>query len=502
MTADPLFAIAMDAAVPPLPNSYWVIAGKIAGGEHPRGVNVEDTQQRLQRLLDAGVNTFIDLTMPAELTAYDPLLPAHVEYERKPIPDHSVPTQSEHMAETLGMIHDALQRGRCIYVHCRAGIGRTGTVLGCFLSDRGFPGEAALEQLNDRWQQCERSTVWRTVPETSAQVKYVLEWAALRALWQETGLYTVVPEQTDRFTGALLGLAVCDALAAGTQLRPPGSFVPVSGLQGGGPFELPMGAWGDDTSMALCLADSLLVSGGCDARDQVQRYLQWQQNGYLSSTGAAVGITPSVARALASAQWRKQFFAGSHDPKQLDREPLTRIAPVVMYYYADRDAAMHNAAESARTTCQAPLVLAACRLFAAMLHAALRGAPKSEVLAPDPALWSPANFKGSLVRLNDIAAGQLRPRSVGDIVSDGDALQALEAAVWVFRASATFRDGALMAANLGRDSDIIGALYGQLAGSHYGAIGVPPAWRSALLRAAMIEDFAARLSAHASTAVA
>src|SRR3569833_3287693 len=184
----------------------------------------------------------------------------------------------------------------------------------------------------------------------------------------------------DRFIGALVGLAVGDAVAAATQYRRPSSFTPVGDMLGGGPFDLPRGGWSDDTSMALCLADSLLERNGFDARDQVERYRRWQQQGYLSATGQCVGITSSTARAIAMAQWRRQALFGSHDPAQQDPEPLSRVAAAVLFYFATSGEAINQATEAARTTCQAPAVLDACRALARALYAALTVQPKSTVL--------------------------------------------------------------------------------------------------------------------------
>ena len=92
--------------------------------------------------------------------------------------------------------------------------------------------------------------------------------------------------------------------------------------------------------MALLLAESLLEREGFDAHDQVQRYARWQREGYGSATGQCVGISANVARALATAQYKRQPFAGSHDPEQLDKDPLSRVAPVVMYFFADAPAAV------------------------------------------------------------------------------------------------------------------------------------------------------------------
>jgi ADP-ribosylglycohydrolase len=132
--------------------------------------------------------------------------------------------------------------------------------------------------------------------------------------------------------------------------------------------------------MALCLADSLLESDGFDSRDQMERYRRWQQEGYLAATGRCVGITASTARAIAMAQWRRQAFFGSHDPNQLDPEPLSRVAPAVLFFFATSGPAVDQATEAARTTCQSPVVLEACRSLARALYAALSGQPKAVVL--------------------------------------------------------------------------------------------------------------------------
>src|ERR1700722_7905802 len=162
----------------PLRNSYWVVPGKVLAGEHPGGTTREATLERLQRLFAAGVECFIDLTEPGELKPYDVELPFSVEYLRKPIRDHGIPAQRLHMAEILDCIHDAVQSGRCVYVHCRAGIGRTGMVIGCLLMERGLAGDAALDELNRLWQFSERSQSWGSVPETDEQVAFVRKWKA------------------------------------------------------------------------------------------------------------------------------------------------------------------------------------------------------------------------------------------------------------------------------------------------------------------------------------
>src|SRR5580704_5534746 len=113
-------------ATPPLPNSYWLIPGRVLAGEHPGGASAEVTRERLGKLLGAGIDSFIDLTHKRELPAYEKLLPDGIEYLRRPIPDHGVLSDPKDMAALLAHIAGRLRAGRILYLHCRAGIGRTG----------------------------------------------------------------------------------------------------------------------------------------------------------------------------------------------------------------------------------------------------------------------------------------------------------------------------------------------------------------------------------------
>ena len=168
--------------LPPLPNTYWVIPGRFLAGEYPGGGDEVSTRRRLQRLHDAGINYFLDLTEVDELTPYRQFLPPETTYLRHSIPDEEVPMAFTHMQTIQTRVRAALTFHRSIYVHCRAGIGRTGTVVGCFLVEQGLEGKPALKQLNVLWQQSERSKSWPTVPQTSAQATYIRRWPVHRKL--------------------------------------------------------------------------------------------------------------------------------------------------------------------------------------------------------------------------------------------------------------------------------------------------------------------------------
>jgi hypothetical protein len=163
----------------PLPNTYWVIPGRLLAGEYPLGADDADARPRLALLREAGIDYFVDLTEDGELPGYRHLLPAHSQHVRSAIADTWVPKNVAQMQHILSDIRAALALGRCIYVHCRAGIGRTGLVVGCFLAEEGGGGKAALKLLNRLWRESERAKTWPKVPQTVEQADYIRRWPKL-----------------------------------------------------------------------------------------------------------------------------------------------------------------------------------------------------------------------------------------------------------------------------------------------------------------------------------
>jgi ADP-ribosyl-[dinitrogen reductase] hydrolase len=295
----------------------------------------------------------------------------------------------------------------------------------------------------------------------------------------------------DRFSGCLLGLAVGDALGTTVEFKQRGTFAPVTDIVGGGPFRLAPGEWTDDTSMALCLADSLLERDGFDPTDQMERYLRWWQEGYRSSTGRCFDIGTTVAKAL---QFYKHFgepLAGSTDPHTAGNGCIMRLAPIPMFYAADTAAAQHYAGESSRTTHAADECIDAARLLAGMLCRALNGATKHDVLLGDAG----TDFRSP--NISAIARGEYLQFAEEQIRGTGYVVASLEAAAWCFAQTDTFDAAVLRAANLGDDADTTAAVCGQLAGAVYGEGGIPRRWLNLLTMKEEIAMLAQRLWAHA-----
>ncbi len=296
-----------------------------------------------------------------------------------------------------------------------------------------------------------------------------------------------------RYRGCLLGLAVGDAVGTTVEFAPPGTFPPVADMVGGGPFRLQAGEWTDDTSMALCLAESLLERGGFDAADQMERYLRWYHHGHLSSNGRCFDIGNTVSSALRRYERTGDPWAGSTDSTSAGNGSIMRLAAVPLFFAADAARAVAMSGDSSRTTHGAPACVDACRYLGGLILGALRGEPKDVLLSPR---YSPAGVEpwaGLDPDIAAIAGGSFAHRSPPDIKGSGYVVRSLEAALWAFHRADSFVEGCLLAVNLGDDADTTAAVYGQLAGAYYGEAGIPAPWRERLAQGALIIDFADRL---------
>ncbi|WP_339433404.1 MULTISPECIES: ADP-ribosylglycohydrolase family protein [unclassified Pseudomonas] len=294
------------------------------------------------------------------------------------------------------------------------------------------------------------------------------------------------PSLTERYRGALLGLACGDAVGTTVEFKPRGSFQPLTDMLGGGPFHLKPGQWTDDTSMALCLAESLLSKNGFDATDQMGRYLNWWKWGYLSSTGECFDIGMTVSQALSHYQQTGEPFAGSTDPHTAGNGSLMRLAPVVLFYFPDVELVRKFAADSSRTTHAAPEAIECCLLFAELIGKTLLGTAKNILL--EHALTTFTQPK-----VVALARGEYLDKPANEIRGSGYSVESLEAALWCFHHTDSFSEAILQAANLGDDADTTAAIVGQLAGAFYGVGAIPAKWLELLHEGEEITATADRL---------
>jgi len=293
-------------------------------------------------------------------------------------------------------------------------------------------------------------------------------------------------DQLDRFLGCLLGLAVGDAVGTTVEFKTRGSFPEVTDMVGGGEFCLQPGQWTDDTSMALCLATSLLTRQGFDARDQMGQYCRWKNDGYLSSNGRCFDIGITTSTALEDYERTGEPLAGSTDAHAAGNGSIMRLAPIALFFFPDHAEVEHYAAESSKTTHGAAECVDACRLLGVTIATALSATTKEAVLVAGTSLKLVPSIAA-------IAAGTYRTKVEHDIRSTGYVVDSLEAALWCFATTDSFEDAILKAANLGDDADTTAAVCGQVAGAYYGHARIPQGWRERLVMGSEISRLAGRL---------
>lgn len=274
--------------------------------------------------------------------------------------------------------------------------------------------------------------------------------------------------ELNRATGSLLGLAVGDAVGSTNEFEI--SPVPINDMVGGGPFGLAPGEWTDDTSMALCLAESLKEYKGFNGRDVMNRFVLWWRQGYMSVLGYCFDIGNATKAALQRFEKTGVYFAGNPDPEVAGNGSLMRLAPIPILFWKDLTKTKENAIAQSLLTHAAPVCIECCQIYATAIHRALHGKSKTEILA---GIHVPARE---------------------DVEPSGYVLESMQAALYCFANTDSFREGCLMAANFGGDADTIAAIYGQLAGAHYGESGIPAEWLNQLSWCEEIRQTAIKLA--------
>lgn len=381
----------------------------------------------------------------------------HMDWFHLPIRDVSIPGRE---FERAWQVHGPglrarLRDGFSVVLHCKGGLGRAGTIAARLLVELGLEPSEAIRQV----RKARPGAI-----ETAEQARYV----AAQSPVEEAGPATGPASIADRAAGALLGLAVGDAVGTTLEFRQRDTYPPLTDMVGGGPFRLEPGQWTDDTAMALALTDSLVAHPHFDPEDLMRRFVSWRDEGQYSCTGTCFDIGMTTNAALTRWQQTGDPMAGSTDPRSAGNGSLMRLAPVAIRYWKDRDEMRRVAAMQSRTTHAAPEAISACIGYAELIADAIAGRPRHEVLAP-----CEGNHAG---RIAAIMAGSCRGKARDDVESLGYVAHSLEAALWSIGRTGDFRSAVLTAANLGGDADTTAAIAGQLAGALYGASGIPGEW--------------------------
>lgn len=272
---------------------------------------------------------------------------------------------------------------------------------------------------------------------------------------------------TDRALGCLLGLAVGDALGTPLEFSCRDARAPLTDMVGGGPFRMRPGEWTDDTSMALCLADSLIACGRLDQRDLMERFVRWWSKGENSHNGRCFDIGITTRRALHRFRETGDPCAGSTDPNTAGNGSIMRLAPVALRWAHDPQQAIAAARGQSVTTHGAPAAVEACAVLAEILAGAIATGDKEAALRPRAA---------DEPSIAAVASGSWKGKERHEIRSSGYVVHTLEAALWCTHRSGMFSEAVLLAANLADDADTVAAVTGQIAGALWGKSAIPQDW--------------------------
>ncbi|CAF4394023.1 unnamed protein product [Rotaria sp. Silwood2] len=321
----------------------------------------------------------------------------------------------------------------------------------------------------------------------------------------------------DRIHGSMIGMALGDAVGAHVEFRPRNFLVehPVTDLTGGGTWGLKKGQFTDDTSMALCLANSLVARRGYVPYDQLVRYKWWYRDGYMSSTGQCFDIGSATRQSLQKFEDRQAKFAKKYkipldqldflsDPELLKKfdvncseqgvagnGALMRLASVPLFFYKHPTQAIEYSGLSGLITHGDDKAYDACRYYGALIVAAVNGEEKDALIHKrfydKHKVWF--GDKPLHEDIKHIAEGSYQKDGYDKgIRGKGYIVSALEAALWAFWSDkGSFEEGVLAAVNLGDDTDTTAAIYGQLAGACYGYQKLPEKWKEEVYAKKFIE---------------
>jgi ADP-ribosyl-[dinitrogen reductase] hydrolase len=275
----------------------------------------------------------------------------------------------------------------------------------------------------------------------------------------------------NKVIGSFIGLAVGDALGASVEFMPRGTFQTVTDMQPGGPFNLKIGEWTDDTIMALCLAESLIKNSGFNEIDILNSWLAWYERGYNSPKGYCFDIGSTTAGSLKYYSFVRSPIPGLNQ-YAAGNGSIMRLSPIPAFYYENKEQALELSWKQGNLTHNSIIANDCCYILASYI---LRAYENSDVFS---------NIDNSNLHhtVKHIAFGQYKNKTIDQIKSGGYCVETLEAAIWSVYTTNNFSDAVLKAVNLGDDTDSVAAVAGQIAGAIYGIDNIPNNWIDKLHR--------------------
>ncbi|VVT51514.1 ADP-ribosylglycohydrolase family protein [Kosakonia radicincitans] len=303
--------------------------------------------------------------------------------------------------------------------------------------------------------------------------------------WDEA-LPLVISRETarDKAIGAMVGLAVGDAVGTTLEFQPRDRYT-VHDMVGGGAFRLKAGEWTDDTSMALCLAETYLQRNKLEVNDFRDRLVRWYKQGENSSNGICFDIGNTTRFALEQYLQHGPMWMGNTEKNTAGNAALIREAPVAIFRRKTLRGIWFDSQAQSQATHGASESLSSCFFLGLILHYLINGYDKEKTFSPHIVPLSS--------RVLIINAGEYKQKTRDQIRSSAYVIDTLEAALWAVWNTNNFRDAVLLAANLGDDADSVAATAGQIAGALYGHAGIPQDWKDKLVQHGRIAHMAAEL---------
>ncbi len=501
----------------PFERSYWIIPGKLMAGEYPAVANKKEAYKKLDSLIDKGIKVIINLTEADEqnnegvkLFEYkDYLKREGVEVHRMPIEDLSIPSKSQ-MDSILKLIDDSLNNHKPVYFHCWGGVGRTGTVLGCYLRKNEM---SSKENIFDMISYLKRTTSIsnKMSPENETQKNFVLNYNSLNEK---------LPIQN--YKACLLGGAIGDALGAPIEFMSLSQIIKDFGRVGITDyieFENNTGEFTDDTQMTLFTAEGLLRSyhremlkgiGGALNSIVYESYLRWlHTQGYYSRSKLFNNIVNNKEQGWLLKQKEllktrvpgntilsslQNEIAGSIDRPLNDSKgcgTIMKIAPVGLMFYGKNKTAFKFACELSAITHGHPTGYLSAGVFASIISDLAIGIDlKQSIKNAIEILRDWENNSETYIAVEVALNLYEKTKTIGEEISAemieqlGKGWVAEEALSMSIYASLIFEDdfenGVLFSVNHSGDSDSTGSITGNILGLINGFDKIPKRWEKNL----------------------
>ena len=292
----------------------------------------------------------------------------------------------------------------------------------------------------------------------------------------------------NRMNGSLYGGAVGDAFGAPYEFQRRNDYTPTQNMEYNTNFDLPPGSFTDDTSMMLCLAESLVQKNGFDTSDQMWKYYSWKRFGYMSvdKNKGCFDIGTTINTALTDYEennFALSEFPGLTDEKSSGNGGIMRLAPIPIFYWNDKTKTINNSCKSSEVTHATRECLESAMLMGIIIHKLLNGVDKYTALD---------NVEDSRFFLCEtvctLVNREYEMKSLSQIRSTGYVIHSLEAALYAFSKTDTFEKGMMLCAGLGDDVDTVCCIYGQIAGAYYGLEEIPKRWLLSMKKKYLLDN--------------